>query len=34
MEKIDYTKKFERLYKASAKKVEIVEVPEMNFTYG
>ncbi len=31
MEKIDYTKKFERLYKASAKKVEIVEVPEMNF---
>ncbi len=31
MEKIDYTKKLERLYKASTKKVEIVEVPEMNF---
>ncbi len=31
MEKIDYKKKFKHLYKPSAKKVEIVEVPQMNF---
>ncbi len=31
MEKIDYLKKLKHLYGASAKKVEIVNVPEMNF---
>ena len=31
MEKIDYKKKLKQLYKHSTKKVEIVEVPEMNF---
>lgn len=31
MEKIDYKKKLKHLYKPSAKKVEIVDVPEMNF---
>jgi hypothetical protein len=31
MEKIDYKKKLKHLYKPSAKKVEIVEVPPMNF---
>jgi len=31
MEKIDYKKQFKRLYGPSAKKVVIVEVPEMNF---
>jgi len=31
MEKIDYKKKLKHLYKPSTKKVEIVEVPQMNF---
>ena len=31
MEKIDYKKQFKHLYKPSAKKVEIVDVPQMNF---
>jgi len=31
MEKIDYKKKLKHLYKPSAKKVEMVEVPQMNF---
>lgn len=31
MKKIDYKKELRRLYDASAKKVEIVDVPEMNF---
>ena len=31
MEKIDYKKQLKHLYKSSAKKVEIVDVPEMNF---
>ena len=31
MEKIDYKKQLKHLYKPSAKKVEIVNVPEMNF---
>ena len=31
MEKIDYKKQFKHLYGASQTKVEIVEVPEMNF---
>jgi hypothetical protein len=31
MEKIDYKKELKHLYKPSAKKVEIVEVPQMNF---
>jgi hypothetical protein len=31
MEKIDYKKKLKHLYKPSAKKVGIVEVPQMNF---
>jgi hypothetical protein len=31
MEKIDYKKKLKHLYKPSAKKVEIVDVPQMNF---
>ena len=31
MKKIDYKKKFKHLYKPSAKKVVIVEVPQMNF---
>lgn len=31
MEKIDYLKKLKHLYGPSAKKVEIVDVPEMNF---
>ena len=31
MEKIDYKKELKHLYKSSAKKVEIVEVPQMNF---
>ena len=31
MEKIDYKKKLKQLYKHSTKKVEIVEVLEMNF---
>ena len=31
MEKIDFKKKLKNLYQPSAKKVEIVEVPEMNF---
>ena len=31
MEKIDYKKELIHLYKPSAKKVEIVEVPLMNF---
>jgi hypothetical protein len=31
MEKIDYKKEFKHLYKPSAKKVEVVDVPKMNF---
>ena len=31
MEKIDYKKEFKHLYKASAKKSEIVAVPRMSF---
>ena len=31
MEKIDYKKNLKHLYKPTAKKVEIVEVPQMNF---
>ena len=31
MEKIDYKKELKHLYKPSSKKVEIVEVPQMNF---
>jgi len=31
MEKIDYKKELRHLYKPSAKKVDIVEVPQMNF---
>ncbi len=31
MEKIDYKKKLKHLYKPSVKKVDIVEVPQMNF---
>ena len=31
MEKIDYKKKLKHLYKPTAKKVEIVDVPQMNF---
>ncbi len=31
MEKINYKKKLQHLYKPSAKEVEIVEVPQMNF---
>lgn len=31
MEKIDYKKQFKHLYGPSAKKVEIVDVPQMNF---
>ncbi len=31
MEKIDYKKEFKHLYRSSAKKVEVVEVPKMNF---
>jgi len=31
MEKIDFKKELKHLYKPSAKKVEIVDVPEMNF---
>jgi len=31
MEKIDYKKQLKHLYKPSAKKVEIVDVPQMNF---
>ena len=31
MEKIDYKKELKHLYKPSAKKVEIVDVPKMNF---
>jgi hypothetical protein len=31
MEKIDYKKEFKRLYKPSAKKVDIVEVPKWNY---
>lgn len=31
MEKIDYKKKLKHLYRPSAKKVEIVDVPRMNF---
>ena len=31
MEKIDYKKERKHLYKPSAKKVEIVDVPQMNF---
>ena len=31
MEKVDYKKELKRLYSPSAKKVEIVEVPQMNF---
>ena len=31
MEKIDYKKQLKHLYRPSAKKIEIVEVPQMNF---
>ena len=31
MEKIDYKKELKHLYKPSAKKVEVVDVPKMNF---
>lgn len=31
MEKLDYVKKYKHLYGPSAKQVEIVDVPEMNF---
>ncbi len=31
MEKIDYVKKLKHLYRPSVKKVDIVEVPQMNF---
>ncbi|MCP5062742.1 MAG: hypothetical protein GY936_09785 [Ignavibacteriae bacterium] len=31
MEKIDYKKEFKHLYKPSAKKVEFVDIPKMNF---
>lgn len=31
MEKVDYKKQLKRLYEPSAKQVEIVDVPEMNF---
>lgn len=31
MEKIDYKKEFKHLYQPSAKEVEVVEVPQMNF---
>ncbi len=31
MEKINYKKKLQHLYKPSVKEVEIVEVPQMNF---
>lgn len=31
MKKIDYKKELSRLYKVSSKKVEFIEVPEMNF---
>ena len=31
MQKIDYKKELKHLYKSSAKKVEIVDVPQMNF---
>jgi hypothetical protein len=31
MQKIDYKKEFKHLYRSSAKKVEVVEVPKMNF---
>jgi len=31
MEKIDYKKQLKHLYRPSAKKVEIVEVPQMSF---
>lgn len=31
MKKVDYKKEFKHLYKPSAKQVEIVEVPDMNF---
>jgi hypothetical protein len=31
MAKIDYLKQFKHLYSPSAKNVEIVDVPEMNF---
>lgn len=31
MEKIDYTKQLKQLYAPSAKKVDLVQVPEMNF---
>ena len=31
MEKIDYKKELKHLYRSSAKKVEVVEVPKMNF---
>jgi len=31
MEKVDYKKKLKTLYKASAGKIEIVDVPQMNF---
>ena len=31
MEKIDFKKELKHLYKTSAKKVDIVEVPQMNF---
>jgi hypothetical protein len=31
MEKIDFKKELKHLYKTSTKKVDIVEVPQMNF---
>jgi hypothetical protein len=31
MEKIDFKKELKHLYKPSAKKVEVVDVPKMNF---
>lgn len=31
MEKIDYKNEFKNLYKPSAKKVDIVEVPKLNY---
>ena len=33
MEKTDYKKKLKHLYKPSTKKVDIVEVPKMNFLW-
>jgi len=31
MAKIDYKKELKHLYKPSSKKIEVVEVPQMNF---